>query len=58
MIVINLSNDNIIIEDGEKIAQMVLCPVCHEGLVDVEMVDEISISTERGAGGFGHTGIN
>jgi dUTP pyrophosphatase len=58
VIAINLSNDNITIEDGEKIAQMVLCPVQHEGLVDVEMVDEISINTERGAGGFGHTGIN
>lgn len=58
VIAINLSNDIVVIEDGEKIAQMVLCPVQHEGMVDVEMVDEISISTERGAGGFGHTGIN
>lgn len=57
VIVINLSNENVIIEDGEKIAQMVLCPVQHEGLVDVEIVDEISTDTERGTGGFGHTGI-
>ena len=58
VIVINLSNDSVDIEDGEKIAQMVLCPVQHEGLVDVEIVDEISTDTERGTGGFGHTGIN
>ena len=58
VIAINLSNEEIIIEDGEKIAQMVLCPVQHEGLVDVEIVDEISTDTERGAGGFGHTGVN
>lgn len=56
VIAINLSNEEIIIEDGEKIAQMVLCPVQHEGLIDSEYVDEISTDTERGAGGFGHTG--
>lgn len=58
VIAINLSNEEIIIEDGEKIAQMVVCPVQHEGLVDVEIVDEISTDTERGTGGFGHTGVN
>ena len=57
VIVVNLSNDSVDIEDGEKIAQMVVCPVQHEGLVDTEYVDEISIATERGDGGFGHTGI-
>lgn len=56
VIAINLSFDTIIIEDGEKIAQMVVCPVKHEGLIDTEYVDEISTDTERGAGGFGHTG--
>jgi len=56
VIAINLSNEEIIVEDGEKIAQMVVCPVKHEGLVDTEYVDEISTDTERGAGGFGHTG--
>lgn len=56
VIAINLSNEEIIVEDGEKIAQMVVCPVKHEGLIDTEYVDEISTDTERGAGGFGHTG--
>ena len=58
VIIINLSDEPVMIEDGEKIAQMVLCPVQHEGMVDVEIVDEISTNTERGDGGFGHTGIN
>jgi dUTP pyrophosphatase len=57
VIVVNLSSENVIIENGEKIAQMVLCPVQHEGLVDLETIDEISTDTERGTGGFGHTGI-
>jgi len=56
VIIINLSDEPVMIEDGEKIAQMVLCPVCHEGMADIEIVDEISTDTERGAGGFGHTG--
>ena len=46
-----------IIKNGEKIAQMVLCPVQHEGLVNVMYVPEINIDTERGTGGFGHTGV-
>ena len=41
------------IEDGERIAQMVIAK--HEQPVwqEVEVLDE----TERGAGGFGHTGV-
>ena len=57
VIAINLSNEPIIIEDGEKIAQMVLCPVEHEGTALITYVDEITTETERGDGGFGHTGI-
>ena len=57
VIAINLSNEEIIIKDGEKIAQMVLVPVCHEGMCDITYVDEISEDTDRGANGFGYTGI-
>ena len=39
VIVVNLSNDSIDIEDGEKIAQMVVCPVAHESMVAVVKVD-------------------
>ena len=52
VILVNLSNENFVIEDGERIAQMVVAR--HETVVwdSVEILDE----TERGSGGFGHTG--
>ncbi len=52
VIVINLSNEDFIIENGERIAQMVVSS--HER-VEWEAVEELN-TTERGAGGFGHTG--
>ncbi|MCS3168211.1 dUTP diphosphatase [Bacteroides fragilis] len=52
IILVNLSAETFVIEDGERIAQMVIAR--HEQAVwkEVEVLDE----TERGAGGFGHTG--
>ena len=52
IILINLSAEAFVIEDGERVAQMVIAS--HEQAVwkAVETLDE----TERGAGGFGHTG--
>jgi len=52
VILINLSNEDFIINDGERIAQMVIAK--HER-AEWEEVKELS-STERGAGGFGSTG--
>ena len=52
VILVNLSNESFIIEDGERIAQMVIAK--HEQ-ADWELVEELE-SSERGAGGFGHTG--
>ena len=54
IILVNLSAEPFVIEDGERIAQMVIAR--HEQAVwqEVEVLDE----TERGAGGFGHTGKN
>ncbi len=52
VILINLSNEPFVIESGERICQMVIAK--HENAEFIE-VDELS-STERGAGGFGHTG--
>lgn len=49
---INWSNEDFVIKDGERIAQVVIAPVCR---AEIELVDEIG-ETERGAGGFGHTG--
>lgn len=52
VILINLSNQNVIIEDGERICQMVFAK--HEQVI-LENSLEIS-TTKRGSGGFGHTG--
>jgi len=52
VILINLSKDKFIVKKGERIAQMVVCPVAQ---VQLEEVQELSL-TNRGAGGFGSTG--
>jgi dUTP pyrophosphatase len=48
----NRSNETFIVEPGERIAQMVIVPVVH---ADFEIVEDF-VDSERGAGGFGHTG--
>lgn len=50
---INWGEDDFVINDGDRIAQMVFC---HYEKADLELADELS-DTVRGAGGFGHTGI-
>ena len=52
IILINLSKDKFVIRNGDRIAQMVVCPVEQ---VSVEEVKELS-GTDRGGGGFGSTG--
>ena len=52
VILINLSNEDFLIENGERICQMVVA--AHEK-VEWDLV-EVLKETERGAGGFGHTG--
>jgi len=52
VILINLSNEPFVIEDGERICQMVIA--AHEQAEWIE-AEELS-ETDRGAGGFGHTG--
>lgn len=53
VILINLSAEPFVIEDGERIAQMVIARHEQATWREVEALDE----TERGAGGFGHTGV-
>ncbi len=53
IILINLSNEKVTIDDGERICQMVIAK--HEQVI-LHQANELS-STERGDGGFGHTGI-
>lgn len=53
IILINLSQEDFIIEDGERIAQMVIARYEQAEWIAVDVLDE----TERGAGGFGHSGV-
>lgn len=57
LLVINLSNEDIIIEHGDRIAQGVLCPVFNSYGTDLVKVDIIEKESERGSGGFGSTGL-
>jgi dUTP pyrophosphatase len=54
VLLINLSADDFTVNDGERIAQMVIARHETAEFVEVETLDE----TERGAGGYGHTGRN
>lgn len=53
VLLVNLSTDDFIITEGERIAQMVIAR--HEQ-GEFELIDELD-DTERGAGGYGHTGV-
>ena len=52
VILINLGKEKFIIENGERIAQMVVCPVIQANLEEVKELSD----THRGSGGFGSTG--
>ncbi|WP_251968428.1 dUTP diphosphatase [Parabacteroides sp. AD58] len=54
VILVNLSNEPFVINDGERICQMVIASYQQVEWEAVEVLDD----TERGAGGFGHTGKN
>ncbi|MCX6197554.1 MAG: dUTP diphosphatase [Flavobacteriia bacterium] len=54
VILVNLSNLEVSIEDGERIAQLVFCKVEHVSLTEVAVLND----SERGVGGFGSTGLN
>ncbi|TVZ56368.1 dUTP pyrophosphatase [Lutibacter sp. Hel_I_33_5] len=53
VILVNLSNDNFVINDGERIAQLVIAKHERVNWQEVTVLNE----TERGAGGFGSTGV-
>lgn len=52
VVLVNLSDEPFVVEDGERIAQLVVARHEQAEWVEVEQLDE----TERGEGGFGHTG--
>ena len=53
IIMINHGSEDFVIHRGDRIAQMVIAPVTHGMFALVNSLDE----TERGAGGFGSTGV-
>ena len=53
VVLINLSTEDFVVNDGERIAQMVISHHEQGDFVVVEQLDE----TERGEGGYGHTGV-
>lgn len=53
VVLVNLSQDDFVVNDGERIAQLVISRYEQATLVTVETLDE----TERGEGGYGHTGV-
>jgi len=53
VVLTNFGSEPFVIERGDRIAQMVIAPVVRVEWVQVEKLP----GTERGAGGFGHTGI-
>jgi len=53
VLLINFSSDEFIINDGERIAQMIIARHENAEFIAVEELDE----TERGEGGYGHTGV-
>jgi len=53
IILVNLGADDVIIKDGERIAQLVIAPVCR-----AQVVEAVTLAvSRRGSGGFGSTGV-
>lgn len=53
VLLINLGQEAFVVSRGDRIAQLVIAPIVQASWQVVESLDE----TERGAGGFGHTGV-
>jgi dUTP pyrophosphatase len=53
VLLVNLSQEEFVVNDGERVAQMVIARHETADFVEVSELDE----TERGAGGYGHTGV-
>jgi len=52
VVLINLGQEEVVLQAGERIAQLVICPIWRANFQVVERLDE----TARGEGGFGSTG--
>lgn len=54
VILINHSTEDFLVTPGMRIAQFVVCPILQANFISATHLAE----TKRGAGGFGHTGVN
>ncbi len=52
VLLVNLGQDEVVIQPGDRIAQLVIAPVARAAPCEVAVLDD----TARGAGGYGHTG--
>ena len=53
IMLVNLGQEPFTVHDGDRIAQLVIAPVCRARMVEADSLP----NTERGEGGFGSTGI-
>ena len=53
VLLVNLGSAPVVINSGDRIAQLVIAPVVQAELEEVDELDD----TSRGDGGFGHTGV-
>ena len=54
VVMINLGKDEFVVEKGMRIAQIIIQPCLNVDVAEVESLDD---DTDRGAGGFGSTGV-
>lgn len=57
VILINLGDEPFTVNHGDRIAQAVLAASLSKPLVSLRQIETISANTDRGAGGFGHSGV-
>ena len=53
----NDSDEVRIVKNGDRIAQMIICPVYLKELINLEKVEEVNTDTDRGLNGFGSSGV-
>ena len=57
VILINLSKETVTVTNGDRIAQMVICPVYLKELINLEKIEEVNTDTDRGVRGCGSSGV-
>ena len=58
IILINLGDDDFVINHGDRVAQGVVATVTAKNIIKLQKLSDVNSNTERGAGGFGSTGLS